>query len=93
MEILFDSVKSPSPTDQRLQHTWSIDMYTGVAVLSDCVLMVAYLYAFYKAWTGTRYTFILVLLILLLLDSVGTIGAAFSAHAASVLISSTSSQE
>ena len=46
------------------------------------------MFTFYKAWVGTRYTFILMLTSLLFIGNLGSIGAAISLHKASRKFSS-----
>jgi len=72
----------PSPSELRVQHLWSVDLYYYVTLICDSILLLAYIYTFFKAWTGTRYSFILLLVTLLTLSSVmGIVGAIYTRRA------------
>ena len=77
----------PTPPNMRILHTWSIDFYVFTDCIVDCMLLLVYMFTFYKAWKGTRYKFILILTVLLFFGSVGGLGAAITLHKASELIS------
>ena len=86
VNVFRDTLVPPGPENLRMKHTWAIDFYAYMVSIIDCILIIVYMFTFYKAWKGTRYVFILILTVLLLLGNVGSLGAAISLHQASSMI-------
>ena len=67
-------------------HTWSVDLYFYVVVGLSSILIILYMWTLYKAWVGTRYSFILILVCLMAIGAIGGLGSAFFMHQASLLV-------
>ncbi len=61
-------------------HTWALDMYLLVITTTNGILILAELYVLYKAMVGTRYKFIIFLIILLILSNLGGILSSIYIH-------------
>ena len=66
--------------------TWAVDLYFYVVVGLSSILIILYIWTFYKAWAGTRYSFILILVCLMAIGAIGGLGSAFFMHQASLLV-------
>ena len=84
--LTFGDRPSPQPTERRLEHTWVLDMYLCVIIVTNLFCISAYLFVFNKALKGTRYQFIMLMLVLLILSNIGGISSAAFVHLASVKV-------
>ena len=82
----FGDGPDPQPTEKRLEHTWVLDMYLCVIIVTNLFCISAYMFVFYKALIGTRYQFIMLMLTLLILSNIGGISSAAFVHLASVKV-------
>ena len=80
-----DNPPPPDPQAERLQHTWGVDFYTIVIESTAIVLVILYTYVFVKVYQGTKYPFILFLIVLFIVSNLCVGLMAFFCHYTSIL--------
>ena len=71
--------------DKDVHNSWGVSFYSWTIEISALILVCGYAITFCKAWAGTRYPFILVLITLLFLSSFASGMAALSGHTATLI--------
>ena len=69
-----------STGDKKVHDTWGVEFYTWSVEISALILVCAYAITFCKAWAGTRYPFILLLITLLFFSNLGAGMAGIYGH-------------
>lgn len=62
---------------------WGLRLYTIVILIMSCVMLIFYSISLYKICKGTRYLFVITLIIMFILSNIGNAGNAIFSHIAS----------
>ena len=68
-------------------HSWGVDFYVFSIETCSFILIILYIFIFVKVWKGTRYPFILFLIVLFLLSNLCMMLMAYFRHEGTVIAS------
>lgn len=85
-EVLSIDPSPPDPYAERIVHTWGIDFYTITTEITCIVLVFLYSFVLYKVCRGSRYPFIIFLIVLFLISNLSEAIMAYFLYEASIVV-------